>query len=161
MKSTINANKINETNTKLNKSMNLCEKKEKRNNLEAPNSTISGCNADTKKAKRQKDEEIIEQKSKKIRSSALARPLSKSPNSCLTDSSPSSCSFNNGLIPEKIIGATDCVNGKLMFLIKWENSNKADLVLSTAAKIICPQLVINFYEDHLIWNDMLGDLRKK
>ena len=88
------------------------------------------------------------------------------------------CCFENGLIPEKIIGATDSLgrsgggvggggsggggngngNGKLMFLMKWKNSSKTDLVLSTAANKICPQLVIEFYEEHLIWHDTLSDL---
>ena len=78
------------------------------------------------------------------------------------------CCFENGLIPEKIIGATDSLgrsgggggggHGKLMFLMKWKNSSKTDLVLSTAANKICPQLVIEFYEEHLIWHDTLSDL---
>jgi hypothetical protein len=87
--------------------------------------------------------------------------------STLLPSTVNVCCFENGLIPEKIIGATDSLGrsgaggsggGKLMFLMKWKNSTKTDLVLSTAANKICPQLVIEFYEEHFIWHYTLSDL---
>lgn len=56
------------------------------------------------------------------------------------------------LEPEKIIGATQA-NGELMFLIKWKNMNKADLVSSRVAKVACPQTVIAFLEDHISWQE--------
>lgn len=60
--------------------------------------------------------------------------------------------LDNGLEPEKIIGATE-VSGELMFLVKWKNMNQADLISSKIAKIACPQTVISFFEERLTWDD--------
>jgi hypothetical protein len=58
--------------------------------------------------------------------------------------------FARGFTPEKIIGATNA-SGMLMFLMKWKESHNYSLVLAKTAKIVCPQIVIKFYEEHLIF----------
>ena len=60
--------------------------------------------------------------------------------------------FDCGLEPKEITGATH-MNGQLTFIMKWIDSDRIDLVPSKKANQMCPQIVIQFYEKHLKWNN--------
>ncbi len=64
--------------------------------------------------------------------------------------------FDNGYEPNSIIGATN-FSGHLMFLMDWKGGVESDLVFSKIAKEKCPELVIKFYQEQLILEDINTD----
>ncbi|XKL64768.1 hypothetical protein PGB90_004854 [Kerria lacca] len=60
--------------------------------------------------------------------------------------------FDSGYEPKEILGVTD-VGGTKRFLLKWHGLEEATFVLAEKAHKACPDLVINFYESILKFED--------
>lgn len=59
--------------------------------------------------------------------------------------------FDEGWVAQEIIGALE-YKGELIFLMKWKNNNKAEMVKAKDANEQCPQVVIKFYESRIRWD---------
>jgi hypothetical protein len=58
----------------------------------------------------------------------------------------------DSLIAEEILGAGP-IDGELNFLVKWKNTDDADIVPAKIANVKYPQHVIKFYEKRLNWKN--------
>lgn len=59
--------------------------------------------------------------------------------------------FESGFIPVKILGAGTDSSGRMIFKMISKNPRQIKLVAATEANIACPQLVIQFYEQRLVF----------
>ncbi|XP_033172974.1 chromobox protein homolog 1 [Drosophila mauritiana] len=77
-------------------------------------------------------------------------------NSTLTSPTPSPekqpNGFDLGLEPLRILGACDW-SGELTFLMQWKGCDQAGLVPATVLNNRCPQMVIAFYEERIVFKD--------
>lgn len=119
-------------------------------NLDCPDLIQAFEDARKKKEAENKGASKPEKELKKRKSSSAATPDLKGAKKKPSDEKKAS-GFDRGLEPEKIIGATDS-SGELMFLMKWQGTDEADLVPSRQANVRCPQIVIQFYEERLTWH---------
>lgn len=63
------------------------------------------------------------------------------------------------VLTDFIVGATD-TSGQLMFLMKWKDTDEADLIPAKQANVRRPQIVIKFYEERLSWHSTNEDDKK-
>jgi len=123
-------------------------------NLDCPDLIAEFEEQRKKKKMENKSKEVSESKESKTKKKSLPEPEKPKKKRSEEDSKPRG--FDRGLDPEKIIGATDA-SGELMFLIKWKDSEEADLVPAKLANVKCPQVVIKFYEERLTWHSTADD----
>ena len=71
--------------------------------------------------------------------------------------------FNQGFTVDRIVGGTLVAKakdepGELFFIIKWVESDEAELIPAKVANIQVPQAVIKFYEERMQWckDDLAG-----
>lgn len=60
--------------------------------------------------------------------------------------------FEKGHVAEKLEGVTE-EDGELLFLVRWKGVDEIELVSSKIVRQHVPELVIDFYETRIIWNN--------
>uniref|UniRef100_A0A1Q3EZK3 Putative heterochromatin protein 1 n=1 Tax=Culex tarsalis TaxID=7177 RepID=A0A1Q3EZK3_CULTA len=60
--------------------------------------------------------------------------------------------FEKGHVAEKLEGVTE-EDGELLFLVRWKGVDEVELISSKIVRQHVPELVIDFYETRIIWNN--------
>jgi len=102
------------------------------------NNTKSNGNIETEKKSESTDEKS------KFESQTTAKPRRGVPNKH---------GFDRGLELEEILGVSDVCN-ELVFLVKWQDCDEADILPTHKVSEKYPQRVIKFYEKHLTWQSL-------
>jgi len=86
----------------------------------------------------------------------MSKTKRKMPSSTLTSSTALPVKqrngFDLGLEPLRILGACNW-SGKLTFLMQWKGCDEAGLVPAEVLNVRCPQMVISFYEERIVFTD--------
>ncbi|XP_055638453.1 chromobox protein homolog 1-like [Toxorhynchites rutilus septentrionalis] len=127
------------------------DKEEKKKKPSKPSTTTSSTSSSKKKTESDAENDASEEEDKDDTASIKSsKSKTVAPETEFASSDDGMNGFEKGYIPEKILGATEA-NNELLFLIQWKDKDKAQLVSSKEARKHCPQLVIDFYEERLIW----------
>lgn len=122
------------------------EKEKEKKKIKPSSTTGSG----SKRRDSEADGDFSEEDEKDDASTKSNKSKTTAPDNDAAASDDGMNGFEKGYLPEKILGATEA-NNELLFLIQWKDKDKAQLVSSKEARKHCPQLVIDFYEERLIW----------
>jgi hypothetical protein len=59
--------------------------------------------------------------------------------------------FGRGLEAERILGRTDGDTSTALYLVKWKGDEKPSFVQVERGNLLCPQVVIKFFEERCVW----------
>lgn len=61
--------------------------------------------------------------------------------------------IDKSLVPDKVIGVVNNSSEGLLVKMKWKNKEEKDLIPSSIANTTWPQLVINYYQQRIRWQE--------
>lgn len=114
-----------------------------------PTSLNSTGNDDDDNAEMSKETEEVENKSAEKEQRKKKRARKSNDTMQTDDDGPKG--FEQGFVAESLVGITQA-DGQLLFLVKWKNRDELELVPSEETRKHVPHMVIDFYQDRIIWN---------
>lgn len=104
---------------------------------------------DDDNGKMSKEAEEVENRSAE-KKQRKRKPARKSDETSRTDDDGPK-GFEQGFVAESLVGITE-EDGQLLFLVKWKNKDELELVPSKETRKHVPNMVIDFYQDRIVWN---------